>query len=93
MGIMLMRKILIVWVLIFMGLCSCNNNESSPVKRKMPDGILRAGDEARTRNLFLGKEMFYQLNYARDRIRLYVILITCQLQKKIITKIIANKFI
>jgi hypothetical protein len=25
----------------------------------------RAGDEARTRDLLLGKEVFYQLNYAR----------------------------
>lgn len=29
-------------------------------------------------NLFLGKEAFYQLNYARKRIRLYVILAYCQ---------------
>ena len=34
----------------------------------MPFGIWRAGDEARTRNLFLGKETFYQLNYARAEI-------------------------
>jgi hypothetical protein len=26
---------------------------------------LRAGDETRTRDLLLGKEVFYQLNYAR----------------------------
>lgn len=38
----------------------------------------RAGDEARTRDLFLGKEVFYQLNYARERFRLYVILGYCQ---------------
>ncbi len=44
----------------------------------MPYGISRAGDEARTRNLFLGKEMFYQLNYARGQIKLYVILEYCQ---------------
>ena len=29
-----------------------------------PPGI-RAGDEIRTRDLLLGKEAFYQLNYAR----------------------------
>lgn len=45
----------------------------------MPFGIFRAGDEARTRNLFLGKEMFYQLNYAREQIRLYLIFYYCQL--------------
>jgi hypothetical protein len=28
--------------------------------------LLKAGDRARTDNLFLGKETFYQLNYARD---------------------------
>ena len=28
-------------------------------------GKKRAGDRARTDNLFLGKETFYQLNYAR----------------------------
>ena len=47
----------------------------------MPLGIFRAGDEARTRDLFLGKEMFYQLNYARNNLRLYVILAYCQLCK------------
>ena len=32
---------------------------------------LRAGDETRTRDLLLGKEVFYQLNYARDSHRYY----------------------
>ena len=27
----------------------------------------RAGDETRTRDLLLGKEVFYQLNYAREK--------------------------
>jgi hypothetical protein len=31
----------------------------------------RAGDEARTRDLLLGKEVFYQLNYARLKRRYY----------------------
>ncbi len=47
--------------------------------KKMPLGIF---EERATGlepvNLFLGKEAFYQLNYARKRIRLYVILAYCQ---------------
>ena len=33
--------------------------------RLSADRRLRAGDEIRTRDLLLGKEAFYQLNYAR----------------------------
>ena len=35
----------------------------------------RAGNETRTRDLLLGKEVFYQLNYARKRI---IILLSTQ---------------
>lgn len=38
-------------------------------------------------NLFLGKEAFYQLNYARKRIRLYVFLAYCQPYFKIPEKV------
>jgi hypothetical protein len=38
----------------------CERNHSLPAW-----GRKRAGDEARTRDLLLGKEVFYQLNYAR----------------------------
>lgn len=34
-----------------------------PIEQKIPLEKLKAADEARTRDLFLGKEAFYQLNY------------------------------
>jgi hypothetical protein len=46
--------------------------------KKMPFGILERAMGLEPINLFLGKEAFYQLNYARKQNLLYVILKSCQ---------------
>ena len=51
------------------------------LKQKMPSGIFLFSERAtglEPVNLFLGKEAFYQLNYARGELRLYVIFPYCQ---------------
>ena len=50
-----------------------NNSADSQCRSYMTFSIsqivFRAGDETRTRDLLLGKEVFYQLNYARKTAR------------------------
>jgi hypothetical protein len=43
--------------------------------------IIRAGNGTRTRDLLLGKEVFYQLNYARRKQRVCAAIPTCFMRK------------
>jgi hypothetical protein len=54
--------------------------QASPLGHNITEN--RAGDGARTRDLLLGKEVFYQLNYTRQKQRYYTIALeACKSQK------------